>query len=320
MERSRTARNGGNGPSAPRLASAPVTWGVWERTVGRPDLIPPVRMLETVQELGYAGLELGPPGYLGANGAAVATAIAPYGLDLVGGFAPLHFADDELFRLDIPVWLDPIVDVLEATGLRGPVVLADAETEERLAAAGRPEAQRATALPPDVLARAAERVNLAVERCRSRGVEAVFHHHAATYFETPGEIETLLTLTDVGVCFDTGHAVVGGSDPLELARLLGGRIAHVHLKDVDGDLLREVREGRLDLEQAWDDGLFCSFGDGLVDFEAVLALPELTAFSGWTVLEQDRVAVRLADLERVRAIEQANLAFVVDRLAAPTSS
>ena len=35
-----------------RLASAPCTWGVWERTVDRDDLIPPDLMLQTVQELG----------------------------------------------------------------------------------------------------------------------------------------------------------------------------------------------------------------------------------------------------------------------------
>jgi sugar phosphate isomerase/epimerase len=44
---------------------------VWERTVDRDDLIPPDLMLRTVQELGYRGIELGPPGYLGADADAV---------------------------------------------------------------------------------------------------------------------------------------------------------------------------------------------------------------------------------------------------------
>jgi inosose dehydratase len=295
-----------------RLASAPVTWGVWERTVDRPDLIPPARVLETVTALGYAGIELGPPGYFGSGGAEVAAALAPYGLELVGGFAPLHFADETAYLADIPVWLDPIVDVLVATGARGPVVLADAETDERIAAAGRPADQLRTTLTPDALARAIERVNNAVARCRDRGVDVVFHHHAATYFETPAEIEALLEGTNVGICFDTGHAAVGGADPVELARLCGDRIEHVHLKDVDGDLLERVRRGEIGLERAWDDGLFCPFGAGIVDFSAVLALPELAAFDGWLVLEQDRVAVRLEDLERVRAVEQRNLEVVAE--------
>lgn len=299
-----------------RLASAPVTWGVWERTVDRPDLIPPERMLETVRGLGYAGIELGPPGYLGTGGEAVAAAVAPYGLELVGGFAPLHVAEEEAFRADLALWLDPVVDVLLATGARGPVVLAGAETEERLAAAGRPEEQRRAALSPDAFARALERLNEAVERCRSRGVPVVFHHHAATEVETPDEIERFLAGTDVGICFDTGHAVVGGGTAVEVARLCGSRIEHLHLKDVDGPLLERVRRGELDLEQAWDGGLFCPFGEGVVDFAAVLALPELASFDGWTVLEQDRVAVRVDDLDAVRAVEQGNLAVVTEAYAA----
>jgi inosose dehydratase len=290
----------------PRFASAPVTWGVWERTVGRSDLIPPERMLETVSALGYAGIELGPPGYLPLDG------LAASGLDLVGGFAPLHLADEAAYRADVAAWLDPVVDVLLATGARGPVVLADAETDERLAGT--------TALDRDDFARALERVNEAVDRCRSRGVPVVFHHHAATYVETPDEIERFLAGTDVGICFDTGHAVVGGGTAVEVARLCGARIEHLHLKDVDGDLLARVRRGELDLEQAWDGGLFCPFGEGVVDFDAVLALPELRSFSGWTVLEQDRVAVGSDDLDRVRAIEERNLAVVVGAFATVAST
>jgi len=51
--------------------------------------------------------------------------------------------------------------------------------------------------------------------------------------------------------------------------------------------------------------LFCPFGEGTVDFAAVLA--ELDGFSGWAVVEQDRVAVRLADLDSVRDVEAQNL-------------
>src|SRR5512147_949753 len=104
-----------------KIASAPVTWGVWERTIGRDDLIPPDLLLRTVEELGYTGIELGPPGYLPA------ARLQAHGLELVGGFAPLHFADADAYAADVPVWLDPIVEVLAATGGKGPVVLADAE-------------------------------------------------------------------------------------------------------------------------------------------------------------------------------------------------
>jgi inosose dehydratase len=293
-----------------RLASAPVTWGVWERTTGRDDLVPPGLLIETVAGLGYPGIELGPPDYFDP------TALTDAGLELVGGFAPLHLVDEDAFRDDLAVWLDPIVDALLATGARGPVVLADAETDERLAGAGRPTEQARTALSPDAFKRAMERVERAADRCRARGVDVVFHHHAATYIETPEDIAALLEGTDVGICFDTGHAAVGGGDPLEVARMCGERIAHLHLKDVDPVLLGRVAGGEVTLEEAWGNGLFCPFGEGLVDFRAVLALPALQDFDGWIVLEQDRVAVRTADLEAVRRVEEANLRVVREALDA----
>ena len=267
-----------------RLASAPVTWGVWERTIGRDDLVPPTLLLETMRGLGYTATELGPPGYFTPQ------LLEDHGMALVGGFAPLRFEDESGFRDDVETWLDPVIDVLHATGARGPVVLAGAETMDGHE-------------PPD--AAFFERVNRAVERCRSRGVPVVFHHHAGTHVESPSEIEALLASTDVAICFDTGHALVGGGDPLEVARMCRGRIEHLHLKDVDTTKLG------LPLDRAWEEGIFCPFGDGAVDFDAVLA--ELDGYDGWTVLEQDRVAVRVDDLPAVRAVEASNLELVRSR-------
>jgi inosose dehydratase len=269
-----------------KLATAPVTWGVWERTIGRDDLVPAPLLLETVRRLGYDAIELGPPGYLTPD------LLERHGMALAGGFAPLRFEDEAAYREDIPVWLDPIVEVLAATGARGPVVLAGAEIESHPA--------------PDAAYFA--RVNDAVDRCRSRGVPVVFHHHAATYVESPPEIEMLLEQTDVGICFDPGHALVGGGDPLDVARLCGPRVEHLHLKDVDATLLARVRDGEMGLDDAWADGIFCPFGEGAVDFHAILAL--FAGFQGWTVLEQDRVAVTVDDLDDVAAVESRNLALV----------
>jgi inosose dehydratase len=269
-----------------RLASAPVSWGVWEQTTGRDDLVPAELLLETVRGLGYEAIELGPPGYLSPE------ALEAHGLALVGGFAPLRFEDETGYDEDVALWLDPIIEVLVATGKRGPVVLAGAENGA------------------DPAGRYFDRVNAAAARCRDRGVGVVFHHHAGTGIETPAQIEALLANTDVGICYDTGHALVGGGDPVEVARMCGERIEHLHLKDVDEALVSKLHAGDVTLADAWVDGIFCPFGEGCVDFAAVLALPELAGFDGWTVLEQDRVAVRPEDIPAVRAVEERNLAFV----------
>ena len=122
--------------------------------------------------------------------------------------------------------------------------------------------------------RAAERVERAADRARRGGVAAVFHPHTATYIENPNEVAALLEATDpdlVKLAFDTGHTVVGGGDPVELAHAARDRIGHLHLKDVDPGALARVRSGELTVAEAWDAGMFCPFGEGSVDFAAVLA-------------------------------------------------
>lgn len=293
-----------------RLASAPCTWGVWERTIGRDDLISPAQMLETVRELGYTGIELGPPGYFGDDAATVARTLQPYGLELVGAFAPLQIADEDGFRTDL-AFLDRTIDILAETGAHGPVVLAGDENDIRLASAGKPDEVRATSLNRNAFLRAAERIQQAAQRALDRGVRATFHPHTATYIESSDEVAALLEATDpavVKIAFDTGHTVVGGGDPVELARLAGDRITHLHLKDVDTKVLARVRSRELSVEQAWEQGLFCPFGEGAVNFGAVLA--ELAGFDGWGVVEQDRVAVRADHLGDVRDVEQQNLAVL----------
>src|SRR3954471_12915299 len=113
-----------------RLASAPCTWGVWERTVDRPDLVPPELMLAAVRGLGYEGIELGPPGYLGDGPDAVARTLTPYGLELAGAFAPLRSGDANGFRDDLG-FLDRTVEILAGTGARGPLVIAADENDVR---------------------------------------------------------------------------------------------------------------------------------------------------------------------------------------------
>ena len=142
-----------------RLASAPCTWGVWERTVDRDDLIPPDLMLKTVHELGYTGIELGPPGYSRrrTRRASLRT-LEPYGLELVGAFAPLRIADEEGFREDL-AFLDRTIAILAATGARGPSCSPATRTRSVSRAAGRPDARAATRRSPVTSsARAAERI------------------------------------------------------------------------------------------------------------------------------------------------------------------
>jgi inosose dehydratase len=298
--------------SARGIAAAPVTWGVWERTIDRDDLVPPATLLESVRGLGFGAIELGPPGYFGANGSSVRAELAAFGLELVGAFVPLRLsgADDE-HEEDLAE-LDRTLTVLaEQPG--AVALLADAGTPERLAAAGRPDELRRTTLRGRELEAALARLECAVERCRGAGVPAALHPEVGSFVESPQEIEAVLDRVDLGLCLDTGHVAIGGGDPVALARDLGDRIRHVHLKDVSGEQLTRVRRGEVDVETAWEQGLFCTFGEGEVDLTGVLA--ELSSYDGWLVVEQDRIAVRVDDIAAVRETERRNLEFVRERTA-----
>ena len=116
-----------------RIATAPVSWGIWEMTIDRPDLIPPELFLETIVDMGYAATETGPPGYFAPDGAAAAERAGRHGVELIATFLPLRLDDSAGFEEDLGA-LDRTVEVLEATG-GGVVLLADMETPERARAA-----------------------------------------------------------------------------------------------------------------------------------------------------------------------------------------
>jgi inosose dehydratase len=300
--------------SGVRLATAPVSWGIWEQTIDRPDLVPPRPLLETVTAMGYRAMETGPPGYLARDGADVVELIAPFDVELVATFLPLRLDDEDAFRSDLAD-LVRTTDVLAAAG-GGIVLLADAERPERAAIAGRPEDLAREGFSPEQFDAAGARLEQVADLCRERGLRAALHPHAATYVETPAETDAILERAPgLELCIDTGHTVVAGGDPVEQLERHAGRLAHVHLKDVDAAVLERLRAGEIDMDEAWAEGIFCPFGEGVVPLREFLSRSEVRGLDGYAVLEQDRIAVRVDDLPRVREVEERNLRFVEEALA-----
>jgi inosose dehydratase len=298
----------------PRLASAPVTWGVWEKTYGRDGLMEPSAMLAAVRELGFTGIELGPRGYFGADPAEVAATFAGADLALVGAFVELHLYDEEQFRRDWGEleWTIPVLAETAEPG-QGCVVLADAGSPERYAATGRLDEIARLRPSESATARALERLDEVGRRCAEGGVRLAFHHHAGTHFETMEEVRAVVAGTDpelVGFCIDSGHAHIGGIDPVELLDVCAGRINLLHLKDVDDAVLARLRATEVNLDQAWAEGLFCECPNGGATTEAFLAHPTVRDFAGWLVFEQDRVDAGPGDLEAIRAVEARHLDLV----------
>jgi inosose dehydratase len=105
--------------------------------------------------------------------------------------------------------------------------------------------------------------------------------------EAPWEIERLLSLTDVGVCLDTGHLLLGGGDPVQAVRDWGDRLNHVHLKDAKLDVIRGIVNDRAAVRAIWERGAFCRLGTGDVALGGVLENLRAQDYRGWLVVEQD---------------------------------
>ncbi len=131
---------------------------------------------------------------------------------------------------------------------------------------------------------------LADETVRA-GHRFAFHPHAGTYVETPAEVDRLVEMTEpatVGLCLDVGHYLVGGGDPVAALERYGGRVTHVHLKDVDPAVLERLAGGRVaGFNAAIRERLFTELGAGRLDLLEVLRSLAALRYDGWLMVEQD---------------------------------
>jgi len=272
-----------------KVANAPLSYGAFEMTVGTDFAVPdPERVLEAIGAAGYAGTDLGPPGYFGED-EVLRERLESAGLELVGGFVPMRFSDPEGYDEDTAALhhtLD-LFDAADADGARP--VLCDAGGPERVANPGRGGEDAALRLDDARWRMLAANVQRAADTALERGYEPVFHHHTSTYVEGLGEIERLLADTDVPLLLDSGHLLVAGGDPVTALGDWRARIGAVHIKDVRLDVLETVKAERADTLTAWRRGLFCALGVGDVDLSGFCAALTEQGYDGWVVVEQDRV-------------------------------
>jgi inosose dehydratase len=258
------------------LANAPVSYGAFELTVGiMPGVPDGATVLDEVADAGYAGIDLGPLGYLGVGGE-LARNLARRGLGLAGGFFELPFSE--------PAMMDDALDGLAALLDAFDTVSAPGGLPPRptLAALGSREREFDT----QTWKRFADGVERAVARCRDRGYEPTFHHETGTQVQSPTEIEQVLELTTIGLCLDTGHLLLGGGDPAKAIQEWRPRINHLHLKDARRAVVEQIVRESAPVSEIWKRKAFCRLGDGDLDVDAILDSVR-GSYSGWIVVEQD---------------------------------
>jgi inosose dehydratase len=272
-----------------RIAAAPLSYGVFELTVGTfPDLPGPLELLHEMAAAGYEGTELGPPGYLG-EGAELRSRLEGHGLSLTGGWCQIHFSEPDAWAEDFQE-LGRTLDLFTAAGGTGiRPVFGDAGSDARRANPGRGRSDASLGLDDAGWTRFADGLRRAEEIAREQDFHPVFHAHTSTFVEAPAEIDRLLGLSEIELLVDTGHLLLGGADPVRALRDWGPRVGYVHLKDVRLGILRGVIADHADALEAWRRGIFCELGMGDVDLDAFLTELRSGGYDGWLCVEQDRI-------------------------------
>jgi inosose dehydratase len=266
------------------LASAPVSWGIFEFKGVEPRFSSD-QVLDEIAATGYVGTELGPYGFLSTDPDRLRAALSERGLRLLSAFVPVALADAATHQAGLAEALK-VGTLLADCGAKH-LVLADANgtVPELVARAGQ---RSGSFLTPSQWEVYAAGVRLIGKELREQlDLDVVFHHHCAGYVETPEETRILLDSTDVDLCLDTGHWHYAGGDAVECLREFGSRVSYCHLKDYQPEVGERCRAEQLDYFRAVKQGLFCPLGQGNVDFPALVAELERQQYDGWAVVEQD---------------------------------
>ncbi|HZO69965.1 MAG TPA: sugar phosphate isomerase/epimerase [Kribbellaceae bacterium] len=260
--------------STDKIAGAPISWGVCE-VPGWGYQLASERVLREMREVGLTATELGPDGFLPSQPAAMAEVMSQHGLRAVGGFTPalLHAAGH-----------DPVPEV---DRILDGYVAAEAGVLVLSAVTGAEGYDTRSELDDDGWATLLTNLDRLTALAASRGVRAVLHPHVGTMIETGDEVQRVLDGSSTSLCLDTGHLLIGGTDPAELARQAPERIAHLHLKDVDSAVAAKVRSGRLTYTEAVRQGMYRPLGTGDVDVPAIVGHVRARGYDGWYTLEQD---------------------------------
>jgi inosose dehydratase len=263
-------------PLAGRIAGAPISWGVCE-VPGWGHQLPAERVLTEMREVGLVATELGPDGFLPDDPASRAALLAEHGLAAVGGFVPVVLHDE---RHDPSVEVERALDALVAAGA-GVLVLA--------AATGSTGYDERPVLDDLAWKQLFDNLDRLAGQAADRGVQACLHPHVGTVVESSDDVRRVLDGATVPLCLDTGHLLIGGTDPAALAREVGDRIVHTHLKDVDQAWATRVQQGEVTYTAAVAGGMYRPLGQGDVDIAGIVQSLEASGYAGWYVMEQDTV-------------------------------
>ncbi len=283
-----------------RFGVSPIAWA----NDDMPELggdTPLETILADARDIGFAGIELG--GKFPRDPARLEPLLDGHGLELVGGWF-----SGALLVQDVAAELASAKAHLALLKAVGAPVFIYAETSNAIH--GRMEAPMTSSPRLDAggWRRFGERLTALADAIAAEGLAFAYHHHLGTVVEGPDDLEAFVEATgpSVGLTVDTGHAALGGIDPVTLIRAYPRRVAHVHCKNVRRPVFDEARAQGRSFLQGVLAGMFTTPGDGGMDFEPVMQALADIGYRGWVVVEAEQDPA-LADPRRYGALGLATL-------------
>lgn len=265
-----------------RFGVSPIAWA----NDDMPELgghTPLESILGDIQQLGFEGVELG--GKFPRDAATLKPLLAQYQLDLIGGWYSGSLLKQTSY--DEINALQPHLDLLKAMGS---TVFVFAETSNAIHG----QRDRGMGDTPRLgfgeWVKFGQRMTEVADYIQGQGLRFAYHHHLGTVVESEDNLEAFLDNTGptVGLTLDTGHAALGGIDALELIARHPRRIAHVHCKDVRGDVFTRVRAADSSFLDGVLAGMFTVPGDGGLDYARLMTALAEIHYSGWIVIEAEQ--------------------------------
>lgn len=261
-------------PTGPRVAGAPISWGVCE-VPGWGHQLPAERVMTEMERLGLTATEFGPDGFLPEDLETRRAFLQTYGLQAVGGFLPVVLHDP---AVDPIPGVDAFIDGCLATGAEVVVLAAATGVDGYDVRPVLDDVQWKTLLGN------LDRIS---DHATERGVLAVIHPHMGTLVESAEDVQRVVDEAHIGFCIDTGHLAAAGADPVAITLANLDRVKHVHLKDVDTAKAAQVVAQEISFSDAVADGMWRVLGTGDVDIRSMVQALQAAGYDGWYVLEQD---------------------------------
>ncbi len=268
-----------------KIGNAPCSWGV--EFANDPRNPAWLTVLDDCKAAGYKGIELGPIGFMPEDPTVLGPALAERDLELIGGVVFRAFHDNDKWT-DVLDGARRTCKALKAHGAQQ-LVLIDSISERRAPTAGR--SSEAEKMDQSEWSAYVERIRtIAKLGTEEYGLTVGIHAHAGGFMDFEPELERLLEEIDeniLKICFDTGHHTYAGYDPVAFIKRNINRISYLHFKDIDPAVKADVVSNRTGFYDACGQGIFCTLGDGEVNFPAVREILVDSNFDGWCTVEQD---------------------------------